>query len=139
MVADSSIVVEGLLTGQAEFEADRFLAPELLVHEVSNALFVQHQILHRIPDGLPYLKRLFDAIASDSLVLVPSSEELARETYEIASRSGAAVYDCVFVALALQNGMQLRTLDRKQADIFEMEKRRHPTTAPSGSGAGGRT
>ena len=133
IVADSSFVVEGLLNGQAEFEADRFLAPDLLIHEVSNALFVQHRILHRIPDGLPYLKRLFEAIASDSLILVPSSRELARETYEIASRTGAAVYDCVFIALALQNGMQLRTLDSMQTQIFEAEKRRHRTTAPSGS------
>jgi predicted nucleic acid-binding protein len=135
MVADSSLVVQGLLTGQAEFEADRFLVPELVIHEVSNALFVQHRILHRIPDGLPYLKRLFDAIASDSLILVPSSRELALETYEIASRTGATVYDCVFIALALQYGMQLRTLDDKQAQIFEVEKSRHRTVEPAGTEA----
>ena len=138
IVADSSIIVESLLTGQEVFEADRFLAPELAIHEVSNALFVQHRVLHRIPDGLPYLMRLFEAVASDSLILVPSTKELALQTYEIASRTGVTVYDCVFIALALQKGMQLRTLDRKQAQIFESEKRRHRTTAPSEAEAGSR-
>jgi predicted nucleic acid-binding protein len=116
--------VEGLLHGQEEFASEKFLAPDLVVHEVANALFVQHKVLHSISDGLPYLDRLFRAIESGSLTLVPVTEDLAIAAYEIAIGNAAAVYDCIFVALALQREMQLKTRDRKQAEILEHERRR---------------
>ncbi|MDG7007273.1 MAG: type II toxin-antitoxin system VapC family toxin [Nitrososphaerota archaeon] len=117
-------MVEGLLNGQDEFASERFLAPDLIVHEVANTLFVQHRVLHTIPDGLPYVERLFRAIETGSLILVPVTEDLAVAAYKIASGNAAAVYDCVFIALALQREMQLKTRDRKQAEILELERRK---------------
>lgn|GEM_PF-6669609 len=109
-----------------------------MVLEVANTLFVQHNVLHNISDGLPYLDRLFRAIESGSLTLVPVTEELALAAYEIAAGNAAAVYDCIFVALALQREMQLKTRDRKQAQILELERRRrfasrHPEDRTGGA------
>jgi predicted nucleic acid-binding protein len=127
-------VVEGLLAGHREFESETLLAPDLVVPEVANALFVHHRILHAIPDGLPYLARLFRAIESGSLVLVPVTEDLASASYEIAANNDSAIYGCVFIALALRSGLQLRTRDRRQAEVLENERKRLPSRGHRDSG-----
>ena len=98
------------------------LIPDFAIAEVMNALYVQAGSLHLIEDGRPYLKRLFDIIDTDEIRVVACSEELTAAAYEIASRSGSAAYDCVFVALALASGLELVTRDRRQAEILRAER-----------------
>ena len=45
-------------------------------------------------------------------------------SYSIAARNNASVYDAAFVALALESGYQLMTLDKQQAAIVRKEYKR---------------
>jgi predicted nucleic acid-binding protein len=130
IVADSSYVVEGLLSGGALFANDRTLVPDLAVHEVANALFVQQRVLKKIPDGTPFIELLFEAIDSGLIRVVAISGSLISMAYEIAARYDAALYDCVFVAVALTTGLGLKTRDERQRKVYEAElgRRRDSTT-----------
>ncbi len=121
MVADSSYVVDRLLRKRAEFVEEQFMAPDILVPEVVNAILVQQRVFHRLEDGLPYMEAFFDAVDVDSLRLVKVTGSLAGEAYEIALRNNEAIYDCLFVALALSYGEGLKTNDRRQARVYEKE------------------
>ena len=123
-MADSSFIVEALLSGGDEFQGETFVAPDFAINEVANAFFVQEHSLHSIEDGLPYIERLFEAIDAESLSIVTSSKELVKDAYDIASRSGGSTYDCLFVALALRGNLELKTRDRRQAGVFQAEMSR---------------
>jgi len=122
IVADSSFIVEALLSGGDEFLGETFVAPDFAVNEVANAFFVQQHSLHAIDDGRPYVEKLFEAIDAESLSIVTSSQGLVRDAYDIASRRGGSPYDCLFIALALKGNLELRTRDRRQAALYQAEK-----------------
>ena len=124
IIADSSFVVGELLSGGTELAGETMVIPDLAIHEVVNALYVQERVLHRIPDGLPYIRLMFEAIDSGMIAVVRSSERLVQGAYEMAARTGSAVYDCVFVFVALSAGQELRTYDKKQMRLFESEAAR---------------
>jgi len=123
-VADSSYLVESLLAKGDQFEDEDMVAPDLAIHEVTNALFVQHFLLKVIKNGLAYVDKFYEAVDAQALEVVTSSKALVGEAFEIASRNGGTTHDCLFVALALRMNLELRTLDKGQARIFESEKSR---------------
>lgn len=123
-MADSSYLVESLLATGDEFEDEIMVAPDLAIHEVVNALYVQQHVLNVIKDGLVYVERFYEAIDAKVLEVVTSSKALVGEAFEIASRNAGTIYDCLFVALALRMDLELRTIDKKQARIFESERSR---------------
>ena len=136
IVADSSYVIDYLLSQGTTTGEEQMVAPDLVVYEVANAIFVRERILHLTDSGRRYVSALFKAIDASVIELVDSSEGLMKEAYEIAARNNAAVYDCVFVALSLRSGLHLETRDTRQMKIFELEKARlsgpHPSAAESG-------
>lgn len=134
-MADSSYLVESLLAAGSEFEGETMLAPDLAIHEVTNAMYVQQHVLGVVDDGLAYVDKLFEAIDVQALEVVASSKALMRDAFEIASRTGGATYDCLFVALALRTDLELRTIDRRQAGIFESERSRRMKEASGSSGS----
>lgn len=107
LVVDSSVIVKWLNTVDEENleEADQLLldalegkievlAPELAKYEVGNVLLFRKKISPgeiEIP-----LHTLFVS----PVQFIPQSEELARETYQIASNSGMTFYDASFVSIA---------------------------------------
>ena len=109
----------------AEFEGDSMVVPDIAVSEVMNAIFVQRHVLHLIEDGRPYLERLFRIIDAQLIEVVECTKDLVLEAYQIANRNGGATYDCLFVALALRTNLQLKTRDRRQAEIMETERSRN--------------
>ena len=121
IVADSSYVVDALLSGQADFGKEPTIVPDLAVYEVVNAIYVREKVLGKLDHGLAYLEAFFEILDSSLLEVVGSTWDLMSEAYEIGSRQGAATYDCVFVALALRTGSQLLTRDRRQLTIMEKE------------------
>ncbi|MDE1852635.1 MAG: PIN domain-containing protein [Thaumarchaeota archaeon] len=131
IVADSSYLVERIVERRAEFAEEEFLAPDFAIPEVINAILVQHRILHMLKDGRPYVSALFEAVDADSLRLVKVTESLAREAYEIALRNDEVIYDCIFVALALRYGGDLKTVDRRQAQVYAKESARKNAGDPS--------
>jgi predicted nucleic acid-binding protein len=98
------------------------VAPDLAIHEVANAMYIQQHVLNAVKDGLVYIDKFYEAIEAQALEVVTSSRALVGEAFEIASRNGGTTYDCLFVALALRMDLELRTIDKKQARIFETEK-----------------
>lgn len=120
-VADSSFLVERLLENRGSWGEEELVSPDLAVAEVVNAVLLQQRIFHSIQDGAPYIRSFFDAIDAGSLQLVRITESLAAEAYDVALRNNATFYDCLFVALALRYGTDLKTLDRKQAQVHAKE------------------
>lgn len=115
-------MVESLLVGAAAFREERMLVPDLAVAEVVNALYVQDKVLHLIADGRPYVESLFKMIDAEEIEVASCSEKLLLDAYDLASRRGAATYDCIFVALALASGLTLVTRDGRQAGIMKAEE-----------------
>ncbi|HEV2226876.1 MAG TPA: type II toxin-antitoxin system VapC family toxin [Nitrososphaerales archaeon] len=109
------------------------VAPDLAIHEVTNALYVQQHVLNAIKSGLSYVDKLFEAVDAQALEVVASSKALVGEAFEIAIRNGGTTYDCLFVALALRMNLELRTIDKKQARIFESERVRRESGGSSAS------
>jgi predicted nucleic acid-binding protein len=112
------------LADGAEFEGESMVVPDIAIPEVMNAIFVQHHVLHLIEDGRPYLERLFRIIDAELIEVVESTKDLILEAYQIAARNRGATYDCLFIALALRTNLQLKTRDRRLAEIMETEKSR---------------
>jgi len=121
IVADSSYLVERLIERRGDWGTEDLVSPDLAVPEVVNAVLIQERILHTLSDGRPYIESLFGAVDSAALQLVKVTESLVEEAYEIAMRNGQAIYDCIFVALALKYGVPLKTNDRRQAKVFADE------------------
>lgn len=113
------------------------VAPDLAVHEVTNALYVQQYVLNAIKDGLAYVEKFYEAVDARALEIVTSSKDLVGEAFEIASRNGGTTYDCLFVALALRMNLELRTIDKKQARIFESERSKRMKDASGSHGSKG--
>jgi predicted nucleic acid-binding protein len=91
-------------------------APDLLLWEIANALTIGHK-LHppRVSEALIHLREL-------GLVLSPMQWSTLESAVEIASKSGATVYDAYYLALALESGGVLVTADEK----FLRKARRYP-------------
>lgn len=125
IVADSSYIVDALVSEEENLGDEPLIAPSLAVYEVANAFFVREKILRLTGAGERYLDALFRAIDASVIELVDLSEGLMETAYEIAVRNQTAVYDCVFIALCLESGLALRTRDSAQLKILERERARH--------------
>ena len=51
-------------------------------------------------------------------------EELLLRSYDLAVRYRSHPHDAVFVAMAVRSGLELRTLDAGQREMYEREKAR---------------
>lgn len=87
------------------------LAPDLMPLEVANALWKRCR-RGEFPEAdlSPSLARLLDG----QIVLVPTLAMLARAT-QLALRTGHTVYDCVYLALAVERGATFATADGRLA------------------------
>ena len=116
VVADSSVIVKWLnqLDEENLEAADKILAdasqgkielliPELAKYEVGNVLLLRK----KIPLGAIGL--LFHTLFVSPIQFISQSEELASETYVLASNLGITYYDASFVALAKQYNALLVT------------------------------
>lgn len=121
IVADSSVIVEELLSGGGEWGKEQYIAPDLAVAEVVSVLTAQRRALNALGDGLPYVRLLFEAIDASSLRLERVSESLAAEAYGIALRNDESIYGCLFIALALKYGARLATRDPRQEAALAKE------------------
>lgn len=95
--------------------AARIVAPDIIVHEVANALWklvadgkVTEHFAHQALIGL-------DALVSD----IVAGRELAHDALRIAIALGHPVYDCFYLALAAARDAPLMTADRRLAARVE--------------------
>jgi predicted nucleic acid-binding protein len=88
---------------------DDFIAPDLLIAEVTNVLWkrcLRGDISsERASAGLTYLLSL-------SIPLIPSTS-LVRAAFQLALEHRIAVYDALFLALSIDNACDLVTADRR--------------------------
>ncbi len=120
-MADSSFIIEGILKRKELLEEDLILTVDLAVHEVVNSLWKHQHVLKDLGDGLAYVSILYGLLESKKIRAVSPNEELMRRSYLLAARNKASIYDTVFVALALDAGLELATFDKGQATIMQSE------------------
>ncbi len=121
IVGDSSYIVEALLENQSLFTNEQIVAPDVAVYEVANAVWKRENLLKNLENGLQYVDIFFGFIESGKIMVLPSNETLMHESYKIAKRSGITLYDAVFIALALEFGLPLKTFDKAQIRAFKSE------------------
>lgn len=121
VVVDASVAVKWLVR---EADSDkafalrmlRMYAPALLVAECGNALCRKVRTGEvASEDAAPRLKALRHA----PVTLMPD-QELAQDAVPVAVELAHPIYDCLYVALAVQLDAPLITADRKLADVVRL-------------------
>jgi predicted nucleic acid-binding protein len=94
---------------QSAFDGDiQLIAPELAKYELGNVLLKKKQL---IPSEA-YVS--LDTVYALPITFVAESEELAKETYELAFNYGITYYDASFMSLAKQYNATLVTENVKR-------------------------
>ena len=122
-VADSSFLVEALLRDASVLENETFIAPDIALYEVVNTLW-KHQVLFRdLEDASVRIELFIDMTSSQIVQLLRPDSKLLDKAFALSVKHRASMYDTIFVALALQLGVELRTYDDRQSAMFSRERR----------------
>jgi predicted nucleic acid-binding protein len=121
-VADSSYLIEGIVRDATLLENETLVCPDLALYEVVNALWKHETLLRDLRDSRARVELLSDLISNARVLLVRPDRKLLNETYALSVKHGQTIYDCVFIALALQLKMELATFDHKQSTILSEER-----------------
>ena len=90
------------------------MAPELVVYEVTNAIWKHEHLLKDLENGKPYITIFYGLIEAGKIKILTPNEELMQKSYLIAKRQGITIYDAVFISLATKLGLTLKSYDRVQ-------------------------
>lgn len=115
--------MELLLKKNELLSDDAIIAPDFMVYEVANAIWRHEHLLKDLADGKPHISALWGLIDSGKIAVQPSNEKLLQESYKIAKRNAITLYDAVFIALALELGLPLKTFDKTQTRAFMLESK----------------
>ncbi len=114
--------MEGLLRRKSLLEQDQIVVPELALYETINSVWKHEYVLKDLKDGSAYLAILFGLIDAGTILVLSPNEQLMKKAYVIAGRNRTSVYDSVFVSLALELGVELKTFDRAQMRAMKSEE-----------------
>ncbi len=119
---DASVAVKWYLPEEHSTEAHRLLtsttilcAPDLLLAEMGN-VFWKRVRRGEIPAGK--FAECLRAMRYVPLEIVPSTE-IIEKALALAVETGRTVYDCLYLATAIQRGVKLVTADRKFYDALK--------------------
>lgn len=118
LVVDASVALKWVLSEPGSDAAlalrnEELIAPVLWVAEAANALWRSVRVGQlTIDDATEALSELFDAPVA-SVAMEP---HLPR-ALELAASLAHPIYDCIYLALALQHGVQVVTADRRFAAV----------------------
>jgi predicted nucleic acid-binding protein len=119
IVADSSYLVHGLLKDAALLENDdAIVSPDLALYDVINAIWKHEAVLKDIKGGSRHIAMLSELESSGRLRFVRPDRQVIDRTYQLALRKKCALYDAVFVALASDLGLELKTFDVVQKGLM---------------------
>lgn len=125
-VVDASVAVKWLVAEAFSDRAERLLepeltlvAPELLFAEAANALWAMRRRGDITGDDLA---EAIDALRSAPIAIPASMRQLAVAASRLATDLDHPVYDCFYLALALQEQYQVVTADKR----FHDSVRAHP-------------
>lgn len=122
-VADSSFLIEALLRDASLLENEDLVAPDLALYEVVNTLW-KHQVLIRdLEDASVHIELFIDLTSDRRVQLLRPDRKLIDKALALSVKHRIPTYDAVFVALALQLGVELKTYDARQSSIFSQERR----------------
>jgi predicted nucleic acid-binding protein len=124
IVADSSYIVEGLLSNKELLSRDQIITSELSIYETANTIWKHEFLLKSIQNGGEYLTILYGLIDSGRITVISSDQNLIQAAYLVAKSNGITPYDAIFVCMALKLQLALKTLDEKQSHTFEIELRK---------------
>ena len=113
--------MELLLKKNELLSEDAIIAPEFMVYEVANAMWRHEHLLKDLADGKPYISALWGLIDAGKITLVSPNERLSLMAYSIARRNNITIYDSIFICLAIDLGVTLKTFDKVQARALESE------------------
>lgn len=107
--AEAAALLDRYVNGELDF-----IVPDIFWAEIGNVLWkgVARRRWNR-PDAEAAMK----AIAALAFFTVPS-QDLLPEALELAFAHGRTVYDCLYIALAIQYGMDVITADEKLANAL---------------------
>lgn len=103
---------------------NQIVTPQLAVYEIANAIWKQEHLLKKIADGKIYLGYFYGLIDSGKIAVVYPNKNLIYESYVMARANDFSLYDSIFICLALKLGLNLKTLDKRQAEIFDAIKKK---------------
>ena len=99
------------------------MAPELVIYEVTNAIWKHEHLLKDLENGKPYISIFYGLIEAGKIKILSPNESMLQESYSIAKRNKIAVYDSVFVSLAIALDLALRSYDRAQIQALKSENK----------------
>lgn len=122
-VVDASVAVKWLVEEPLSEQAARLLdadlpllAPELIYAEAANALWA---IARRGQIGTVDVREALDLLADAPLAIPSSMKQLMAAAARLASDLDHPVYDCMYLALALQEQRPVITADRRFVAVVE--------------------
>ena len=125
-MVDASVAVKWLVDEPHSDEAAKLLedglllaAPELIYAEVANALWA---IARRGNIGIAELREALDLLADAPLIVPSTMKQLMPAAARLAADLDHPVYDCMYLALAIQEQRPVVTADRRFCNAV----REHP-------------
>ena len=121
-VADSSYLIEGILRDVSLLENELFVSPDLALYEVMNTLWKHESLIKDLKDSWASLSLFLELVSVEVVRLVRPDKRLLEEAYSLSRKHRLPTYDTIFIALALELGLELKTYDSKQAAIMSKER-----------------
>jgi len=119
VIADSSYITACLLEDASLLEKDEILlSPDIAFYEVIHAIWKHQVLLKRIVDARRHVDSFMHLIDSGKIQLIKPDSNVVYQAYDLAAEK-VGFYDVVFVALAKELAVELKTFDKKQAAIFK--------------------
>ena len=110
-----------MLKNEKLLSDDQIVAPELVVYEVTNAIWKHEHLLKDLENGKPYVSIFYGLIEAGKIKILSPNESIMQESYSIAKRNKITVYDAVFVSLAIKLDLALRSYDKVQIQALKSE------------------
>lgn len=104
------------------FSDEEIVAPDLVVYEVANVVWKREHLLKNLVNGQQYLAIFFGFIESGKITILPPNETIIQKSCKIAKQNDITLYDALFIALALEFGLPLKTFDKAQIRAFKSER-----------------
>jgi len=122
IVADTSFIVEAVLRDARLLEGETVITPDLALYETVNTLWKHETLIRDLKDSSLRVALLMELVSAGPVRLVRPDEKLLKDTYALSVKHRVPIYDTVFVALALELGLELRTFDSRQVNVLSEER-----------------
>jgi predicted nucleic acid-binding protein len=122
-VADSSFLVQAILRDAEVLASDRTITVDLALHGVTNAIRKHEYMIKDIKQGISFVKILIELIDSGTITLATPNRKMIEMAYHLTAKHKTSYYDCISVALAVETGLGLKTVDSEQEEVMKAEER----------------